>query len=204
MGYRILDHTADIGMEVESATLMDLFREGAAALFALLTDRTAIKPANVKIIRIDGADLTDLWINYLRELLYLFNGEGFLVREVGELTFSRLSGDAGRNGETDRSLDLPVPFAAASRHGNSRTLNAGGFITAGKVPAAAPVAGDGLTDGDERAGGKAEFSLTASFSGETYDPRRHAIATEIKAVTYHRAAVEKTTAGWRGIFIVDV
>jgi len=204
MGYRILDHTADIGVEVDSATLRDLFREGAAALFTLLTDRAAVNPARVKVIRIDGADLTDLWINYLREILYLFNGEGFLVREVGELTFSRLSGGTGRAGETDRSLVLPEPFAATSLNGSGRTLAAGGFVTAGKVPAAAPAAEDGLAGGDESAGGTAGFLLTACCLGEDYDPARQVIKTEIKAVTYHHAAVRETSAGWQGVFIVDV
>ena len=31
MSFRFLDHTADIGVEVEGVTLADLFRQGAAA-----------------------------------------------------------------------------------------------------------------------------------------------------------------------------
>jgi len=89
MSFRFLDHTADIGVEVEGETLADLFRQGAAALLSLLADCTAVTASRTREIRIEGADPTDLWINYLREILYLFNGEGFLVQEVGEMTFSR-------------------------------------------------------------------------------------------------------------------
>jgi len=144
MSFRFLDHTADIGVEVEGVTLADLFRQGAAALLSLLTDHAAVAASNAREIHIEGADPTDLWINYLREILYLFNGEGFFVREVGELTFA------------------------------------------------------------PSAGGAAGLLLTARCRGEIYDPQRHLLTTEVKAVTYHRAEVAETPGGWRGVFIVDV
>jgi len=46
--------------------------------------------------------------------------------------------------------------------------------------------------------------LKALLRGETYDPARHRIKQEIKAVTYHQAAVEKTAAGWRARVVFDV
>lgn len=88
MGYRILDHTADIGVEVHGATLADLFAQAALALFDLLTDRAMLTGATEKVIRIEGTDMTDLWINYLREVLYLFNGENFLLKDILEINFN--------------------------------------------------------------------------------------------------------------------
>jgi len=137
MGYRILDHTADIGFEVHGATLADLFSQAAFALVDLLTDRAALTGETERIIRIEGADLEDLWINYLREILYQFNGESFLLKDIPEIKFS-------------------------------------------------------------------ELSLEASLRGAPYNPCRHTIKTEIKAVTYHRAEVKQTPDGWQGVFIVDV
>jgi len=207
MGCRLLDHTADIGVEVDGATLVDLFRQGAAALIALLTDRAAIAATGVRAIRVEGLDRTDLWINYLREILYLFNSEGFLVREAEELIFSPSNGGAGRDGETDRFPGGKGSLAAASRVGASRVLAGERFPAAGTAPAKAPAAQDredGPAAGDEGAGGAAGLSLTARCAGEVCDPRRHIITTEIKAVTYHHAEVEPTPAGWRGVFIVDV
>jgi len=142
MGYRILDHTADIGIEVHGATLADLFSQAAFALVDLLTDRSMLAGTTVKVIRIEGTDLEDLWINYLREVLYLFNGESFLLQDVHRIAWEA----------------------------NTAT----------------------------------GMCLTAHCVGEIYNPRRHAVKTEIKAVTYHRAEVKQTPAGWQGIFIVDV
>jgi SHS2 domain-containing protein len=88
MGYRILDHTADIGVEVHGATLAGLFSQAALALVDLLTDRVRLTGETERMIRVEGADLEDLWINYLREILYLFNGENFLIKEITKIYFN--------------------------------------------------------------------------------------------------------------------
>jgi SHS2 domain-containing protein len=95
MGYRILDHTADIGIEVHGSSLSDLFSQAALALVDLLTDRALLTGATEKIIHIEGADISDLWINYLREILYLFNGNKFLVKGVQRITCESFSSPAG-------------------------------------------------------------------------------------------------------------
>jgi len=40
--------------------------------------------------------------------------------------------------------------------------------------------------------------------GERYDPARHTLAHEIKAVTQHGLDVRRTAAGWEGTVIVDI
>lgn len=46
--------------------------------------------------------------------------------------------------------------------------------------------------------------LAARVQGEHFDPDRHPIDTEIKAVTYHQIAVESGDTGWRARVIFDV
>lgn len=46
--------------------------------------------------------------------------------------------------------------------------------------------------------------LRARVLGETFDPERHYLEREIKAVTYHRIEVEPTAAGWRAQIYVDL
>lgn len=46
--------------------------------------------------------------------------------------------------------------------------------------------------------------LTAQVQGESFDPSRHPIDTEIKAVTYHQVTVEPCDTGWRARVIFDV
>lgn len=82
----MFDHTADIGVEICGRTKKELFVHAAEALFDILiekngwenqaTDWTKLRR---KIRTLDGADVEDLLINFLRELLYLFNGAGWVV-----------------------------------------------------------------------------------------------------------------------------
>lgn len=46
--------------------------------------------------------------------------------------------------------------------------------------------------------------LRAAAHGERYDPARHELAHEVKAITYHGLEVKRTADGWRGEVIVDV
>ena len=47
-------------------------------------------------------------------------------------------------------------------------------------------------------------ALSGLAAGEPYDPRRHHIKTELKAVTYHQASVRNDDGVWRGRVVVDV
>ncbi|HKY33061.1 MAG TPA: archease [Candidatus Polarisedimenticolia bacterium] len=52
--------------------------------------------------------------------------------------------------------------------------------------------------------GIGQGTMEAAVRGEVYDPRRHPVKTEVKAITYHRAAVERLEDGWRGLVVIDV
>ena len=46
--------------------------------------------------------------------------------------------------------------------------------------------------------------LHAIAHGEPYDPARHLLAHEIKAITQHELSVIETAAGWEATLIVDI
>jgi SHS2 domain-containing protein len=46
-------------------------------------------------------------------------------------------------------------------------------------------------------------AIVASLAGEIFDRNRHQLIGEIKAVTYHRLAVEETASGWRAVVVFD-
>ncbi len=52
-----------------------------------------------------------------------------------------------------------------------------------------------------RVGGE---GLTAKAWGEPYDPDRHPLSHEVKAITYHGLVVEPADGGWRAEVIVDI
>ncbi len=137
--YKFFDHTADIGVEVKGRTRKKLFCNAAQALFdVMIESKTGRKAAKrQKKMTVDGADVADLLINFLRELLYLFNGEQFVTGSCEIVNFNNKK-------------------------------------------------------------------LTVQLTGEKFDNTKHLIKTEIKAVTYSGATVEKVKACWKARIILDV
>jgi SHS2 domain-containing protein len=77
-----MEHTADGGLVVEAARVEALFAEAALALMAQIVDPGCIRVRQWRELAVSGSDWTDLMVNWLRELLYLFNGELWLAGQV--------------------------------------------------------------------------------------------------------------------------
>ncbi|MBW1998829.1 MAG: archease [Deltaproteobacteria bacterium] len=80
--YTVLDHTADLGIEVHGSDLQDLFRNAALALMDLMIKDESKDRAMPKEISVSGQDLPDLMVRWLGEILYLFEGEGLVVKDI--------------------------------------------------------------------------------------------------------------------------
>ena len=137
MPYTVIDHTADTGVRVRAEDLPGLFAEAARAMFEQITETRDVSADHVETVAVDGIDRTDLLINWLRELLFLFAGKGLLIKDV------RI---------------------------------------------------DAIDDG----------YVAGQAAGEPYDPQKHDIETEIKAVTYYGAEVEPVPEGWTATIIFDI
>ncbi len=49
-----------------------------------------------------------------------------------------------------------------------------------------------------------EHSILATGRGEKFDPARHRIKLQVKAITYHQLGLEPTAEGWRAQVYVDL
>lgn len=85
-GWKLLDHTADILMEVRGATLEELFVNAADGLTNLLSPRHAHSPEIVLEVAVDGDDREQLLVNFLREILFHNQVRGFVAARC-EVTF---------------------------------------------------------------------------------------------------------------------
>jgi len=135
--YRIIDHTADVGLDVFGADPAALFATAARAMFDIMVAPESVRAAQSLSLTVEGADWPDLMVNWLRELLFLWSGKGLLVHATEILEIS-----AGR--------------------------------------------------------------ITAEVSVDSFDPARHALGSEIKAVTYHQITVQRNLTGWEARIIFDV
>ena len=135
--YRLIDHTADFCIHVFGSDSKELFANAAWAMFDLITEIDSLKGMDSCNIKISGDDWSDLMVNWLREILFLWNGKELLVKTAQILSLSK------------NDLSAKVVF-------------------------------------------------------DQYDPDRHIITTEIKAVTYHQIQVNSGPSGWEAKIIFDV
>ncbi len=97
--YRVLEHTADIGFEAFGATPQGVFANAAYALMNFIVDREAIQAKEQVPIHVEGSDSPSLLVNWLSEILYLQDTEGWLFREFEVQALQETSLDAVARGE---------------------------------------------------------------------------------------------------------
>ena len=86
--YHLIDHTADFGIQVFGTDSRELFTNAALALFDVITEMDELNGDDSCDITASGEDWSDLMINWLREILYLWNGREMLVKSVQVLSLS--------------------------------------------------------------------------------------------------------------------
>ena len=106
MKYRLIDHTADFGLHVYGSDPKELFANAAHTMFDLITDVGKLEGLDDCNIRVEGDDCPDLMVNWLRELLYFWNGKEMLVKTAEILSLS----------ENDLSAKLIFDQYAPDRH----------------------------------------------------------------------------------------
>lgn len=92
MPYELIDHTADLGLRISATDPAELFTTAAMALFEQIADTTGLAGSETLTLTVEGGDWADLMVNWLRELLYLWSGDGLLISQVtiGEISENRL------------------------------------------------------------------------------------------------------------------
>ncbi len=79
--FRLLEHTADVGFEAFGATREEVFANAARALFYLIVELETIDPREEVRVQVTGPDPASVLVNWLSEILFLHDAEGWLFRE---------------------------------------------------------------------------------------------------------------------------
>jgi SHS2 domain-containing protein len=135
--YRVMNRSSDLVIKVLGKTQAELFSNSAFALFDLLADMEKVEVRDHLQLEVEGADRDDLMVNWVRELLYLFQGSDYLVKEV-ELKEIK------------------------------------------------------------------ENYVRGEVKGEKFDPDRHEIRREIRAVAYDQSRMDKTGDQWTAQLIFEL
>jgi SHS2 domain-containing protein len=79
--YRVTPRQSDLAVKVLGNSQADLFANSAFALFDVMTDVEKVAIKDRMPLEVEGADRDDLMVNWMRELLYLYQGSGYLLKE---------------------------------------------------------------------------------------------------------------------------
>jgi len=87
---KFLPHTADAKFRVTGDSLEQAFIGAAKALTKVMTD-DVVKPVFKKLISVKAKTLEALLYDFLQELVFLLDVEGFLMSRVESLTINKLA-----------------------------------------------------------------------------------------------------------------
>lgn len=141
--FRIIEHTADVGIEVEGETLEELFKTAALGMIHIIFGKVFEdeKPTLTRQVETDGPEKEDILNNFLSEVLYLIEAERF----------------------------IPIRFL-----------------------------GTRIEEDQEN------FRFSTVAWGMEFDPQKHQMKTEIKAVTFHQMDVHRQNDRWKTRIIFDI
>ena len=129
MPYALIDHTADAGVRVWAPDLSSLFTEAARALFEQIADITTIAGRQSRSVSVEGFDRSDLLVNWLKELLYLFHTDGCMVKTtaIKAITDTTLFADISYDVFDPQIHEIQTEIKAVTYYGLAVEPVSGGF-----------------------------------------------------------------------------
>ena len=129
--YRLTTRQSELAVKVTGGSQADLFANSAFALFDVISDVEKIEIKERLLLEVEGADRDDLLVNWMRELLYLYQGSGYLLKEfvIREVKDTSLKAEVcGEKVDPDRH-EIKQEIAAVAYH-QSRMTKTGNQWTA--------------------------------------------------------------------------
>lgn len=87
-GFEVIDHTADVGIIAYGAGLEEVFINAARALFSLITELDDVAEDLKYDVDIASEDRESLLLEWLNELIYLFDTGQILLKKFHILSLS--------------------------------------------------------------------------------------------------------------------
>ena len=84
--YEVFEHTADIGLHAYGSTLTEVFIHAAQGMESLMVAPEQVRTVISREVNVEGHDAVSLLINWLNELIFLFDTEYLLFQDF-ELSF---------------------------------------------------------------------------------------------------------------------
>lgn len=103
MKYEVFEHVSDIGLLIYGSSFKELLENAGIALFEQMADLSEVKAKDTIEVSAKGDTTEELFMAWLREILYLFHGEGYLLKEF---EVKELGKDSVRASVRGEKMDL--------------------------------------------------------------------------------------------------
>ncbi|MBI2469937.1 MAG: archease [Planctomycetes bacterium] len=119
--YILIDHTADIGIDVFGTTLQELFTNAAFALFDIIADLSKVECKVEYNVNVSGIDREQLLVSWLSELLYLHDVKYLLFKDfhITDMKENQLTASVCGEAFTDGKHEIKTEIKAVTYHGLS-------------------------------------------------------------------------------------
>ncbi len=87
--FKLIEHTADIGLTAYGRDLGEAFSNAAYGLFSIVTDLRRVRKAESRLIELQEKSPEDLLFSWLNYLIYLFDTEQMLFKRCDVQEFDR-------------------------------------------------------------------------------------------------------------------
>ena len=127
--FEFIEHTADIGLVAYGADMKQVFANAARGLFSLVTELNLVSEKDKHDVRVTAPDREALLVNWLNELIYLFEAKGILFSrfEITDLTDTGLKATAYGEKINLAKHELKTQVKAATYHLLKIEQNDGGW-----------------------------------------------------------------------------
>jgi len=78
--FKLIEHTADIGLTASGGTLAEAFANAAYGMFSIMAELKNVRKKESRQVEIQGTDIETLLFDWLNSLLYYFDVEGLLFK----------------------------------------------------------------------------------------------------------------------------
>lgn len=116
--FRLIEHTADIGLVAYGGTLAEAFANAACGMFSVMADLRTIREAGSRTVVVRADDVEGLLFEWLNHLLYLFDTEMILLKRFDIISLDERRLKAMCYGEKydPRHHHLKIGVKAATYH----------------------------------------------------------------------------------------
>ncbi len=116
--FDIVDHTADVGIIAYGADISEAFVNAARALFSLITELDDVEEVLYRDMELTASDEESLLVEWLNELIYLFDAEGIIFKrfDITELDSTSLKARSYGEKADSSKHKLKTGVKAATYH----------------------------------------------------------------------------------------